>query len=84
MKIEIITNRKPFIDGQAANMGDVIEVDEKHGKAMIAHGFALEIKTEEPKRARTAKGKLKADNPSTPNVNEAWEGGKAPKKKAKK
>lgn len=37
-----------------------------------------------PKRARTAKGKLKADDKSTPDVNEAWEGGKAPAKKAKK
>ena len=37
-----------------------------------------------PKRARTKKGTLKADDPSTPKVNEAWEGGKAPKKKAKK
>lgn len=32
-----------------------------------------------PKRARNTKGQLKADDPSTPNVNEAWEGGKAPK-----
>jgi len=35
----------------------------------------------EIKRARTEDGKLKADDKSTPNVNEAWEGGKAPKKK---
>ena len=34
-----------------------------------------------PKRARTTKGKLKADDPATPEVNEAWEGGKAPEKK---
>lgn len=34
-----------------------------------------------PKRARTAKGKLKADDKSTPEVNEAWEGGVAPAKK---
>ena len=33
-----------------------------------------------PKRARTKKGRYKADNKSTPNVNEAWVGGKAPKK----
>ena len=32
-----------------------------------------------PKRARNAKGQLKADDPSTPDVNEAWEGGKSPK-----
>ena len=37
-----------------------------------------------PQRARTKKGTLKADDPSTPEVNEAWEGGKAPKKKAVK
>jgi len=36
-----------------------------------------------PKRART-KGRYKADDKSTPNVNEAWVGGKAPKKRRKK
>ena len=35
------------------------------------------------KRARNEKGQLNADDPSTPDVNEAYEGGKAPKKKAK-
>ena len=38
--------------------------------------------TAEPKRARV-KGRYKADNKSTADVNEAWEGGKAPKKKKK-
>ena len=47
----------------------------------------LEVKpepavTDAPKRARS-KGKLIADNPATPNVNEAWQGGKAPEKKPK-
>ena len=37
-----------------------------------------------PKRARTAKGKFKADNKKTKDVNEAWVGGKAPMKKRKK
>ncbi len=37
----------------------------------------------DPKRARNEKGHLVADDPSTPEVNEAWEGGKAPKAKAK-
>ena len=36
-----------------------------------------------PKRART-KGRYRADDKSTPNVNEAWVGGKAPKKRRKK
>jgi len=39
--------------------------------------------TSNPTRARTSKGKFVADNPTTPK-NEAWEGGKAPKKKATK
>ena len=34
-----------------------------------------------PKRARTTKGKYKADNKKTKDVNEAWVGGKAPKKR---
>ena len=33
-----------------------------------------------PKRARGPKGRYKGDDKSTPNVNEAWVGGKAPKK----
>ena len=36
------------------------------------------------KRARTAKGRYKGDDKSTPDVNEAWEGGKSPKKKSTK
>ena len=40
---------------------------------------AWEVK---PKRARS-KGRYRADDKSTPNYNEAWVGGKAPKKKKK-
>ena len=32
-------------------------------------------------RARNADGTFKGDDPSTPNVNEAWKSGKSPKKK---
>ena len=34
-----------------------------------------------PKRSRKKDGGYKADDKSTPEINEAWEGGKAPKKK---
>tara|TARA_R100000781_G_scaffold66568_1_gene42066 strand:+ start:1382 stop:1675 length:294 start_codon:yes stop_codon:yes gene_type:complete len=34
-----------------------------------------------PKRARNADGGFKKDDKSTPDVNEAWEGGKAPERK---
>ena len=37
-----------------------------------------------PKRARGKKGKFLADDKSTAYTNEAWVGGKAPKKKRKK
>ena len=38
----------------------------------------------EVKRARNEKGQLIGDDPDTPDVNEAWEGGEAPKKTTKK
>lgn len=34
-------------------------------------------------RAKDAKGRFKADDPTTLDVNEAWKGGKAPAKKSK-
>ena len=40
------------------------------------------VKETTPKRARK-KGKFVSDNKSTPNVNEAWVGGKSPIKKKK-
>ena len=36
--------------------------------------------TKKPKRARGPKGRYKGDDKSTPDVNEAWVGGKAPKR----
>ena len=42
---------------------------------------ATKTKTKpKPKRARTKKGTYRADDKSTKDVNEAWVGGKAPKK----
>jgi hypothetical protein len=49
------------------------------GKTRTADSRTLEWTNETPKkpakkkRARDNKGRLKADDPSTPNVNEAWE-----------
>ena len=84
MKLKITTDRRPFVNGVATNKGEEIEVDAEEGAILLQAGFALEIGASKPKRARTATGKLKADDPSTPDVNEAWEGGKAPKKKKAK
>jgi len=62
--------------------------------SFIENGWAMEVKVDsadetveveadvkEVKRARNDKGQLIGDDPETPNVNEAWEGGEAPKKK---
>jgi len=81
MKVEIITDRKPWAGGSPAMKGDRIEVSDEEGQALLEAGFAMEIKIQ---RARTATGKLQADDPSTPEINEAWIGGKAPKKKKAK
>ena len=39
---------------------------------------------EKPKRARTKKGRYRGDDKTTESYNEAWVGGKAPKKRGKK
>ena len=62
-------------------------------KTFVENGWAIEVKLDsvdenveveaevkEIKRARNDKGQLIGDDLSTPDVNEAWEGGKAPKK----
>lgn len=70
---------------------ETVKIKHQHGK----DGYAIINKSDfdakvhtlfdaEPKRARKSNGQLQADDPSTPDVNEAWEGGKAPAKKAKK
>tara|TARA_B100000029_G_scaffold37946_1_gene35641 strand:+ start:558 stop:752 length:195 start_codon:yes stop_codon:yes gene_type:complete len=46
--------------------------------------YGTPTKETKPKRARGKKGRYKADDPTTKDVNEAWVGGKAPKKKRKK
>jgi len=44
------------------------------------HGHTVSSK---PKRARTKKGHYRADDKSTKNINEAYVGGKSPKKSKK-
>ena len=43
--------------------------------------FGKEVPEENAKRARNKKGQYRGDDKSTPNINEAWVGGKTPKKK---
>ena len=60
---------------------DEVSDDIKYGMMAMEKPKPGSLTTKKPKRARTTKGKYKADNKKTKEVNEAWVGGKAPKKK---
>jgi hypothetical protein len=82
-KVKITTDRT-WVHGSKAKINTEYEVTAEEAKILIANGFASEVittaKKSAPKRARNTKGRLKADDLSTPDVNEAWVGGKAPRK----
>ena len=58
----------------------------KHDSSPVKKEVRLKPKAKpvEAKRARTESGRYKADDKSTPDINEAWVGGKKPTKKSKK
>ena len=58
----------------------VIETKKAKNRSTKCQGANKTSCTSKPTRARTSKGKFVADDPTTPK-NEAWEGGKTPKKK---
>lgn len=64
---------KTFVDN-----GWAIEVKDDAPEEV---GEPVEMEEDEPQRARNDKGHYIADDPSTPDVNEAWEGGEAPEVK---
>ncbi len=51
---------------------------------LIPKAVQKHLEEVKPKRARNKKGQLVGDDPDTPDINEAYEGGKTPKKKANK
>jgi len=77
-------------------LDEIVEVKEEWQQslmdAFVQNMWAVEtkmdsvadIETTEPVRARTDKGHFIADDESTPDINEAYEGGVAPKKTTKK
>ena len=75
-----------IINSEGAWQDDVMETFMNNGWAMevkvdsAEETVAVEAEVKEVKRARNDKGQLQADDLSTPDVNEAWEGGKAPNK----
>ena len=67
-------------------IGETVRKALKELSESILNSITLDFKLDngavtKPKRARTKKGTYKADDKSTPNVNEAWVGGKAPTRK---
>lgn len=79
-----------IINSEGKWQDEVMDTFVKNGWAMevkvdsVKETLDVEAEVKEVKRARNKKGQLKADDPSTPDVNEAWEGGEAPKKTTKK
>ncbi len=75
-----------IIKSEGAWQDDVMDTFIKYGWAMevkvdsVDETLDVQAEVKEVKRARNDKGQLQADDPSTPDVNEAWEGGEAPKK----
>ena len=69
----------------ASTWGAVVRLKAKEPKE-VGHELGilcLQNGCTEVKRARNDKGQLQADDPSTPEVNEAYDGGVAPTKKKK-
>ena len=70
-------------------IGETVRKALKELSESVLNSITLDFKLDDgavtkPKRARTKKGTYKADDKSTKNVNEAWVGGKAPKKKTRR
>ena len=71
----IIANSGEDYDGETHELAGTTYT----GKTRTSESLRLEWTNEEPKkqvkkkRARDSKGRLKADDPSTPDINEAWE-----------
>lgn len=83
--IEIVEGSYVVIDnGTGKPVGGANRFRQKNFAEERVRKLKEEAKVVDPKRARDAKGRMKADDPDTPDVNEAYVGGKAPKKKAKK
>jgi len=76
-----------IVDSQGEWQDSVMETFMENGWAMEVKVDSVEetldvvAEVKEVKRARNDKGQLIGDDLSTPDVNEAWEGGEAPTKK---
>ncbi len=99
MSVKILQSVKAISDERGVQplktykAGDTFPTDEpwqrEIAESLIRGGLAEDTKVVAPtetkavERARNADGTLMGDNPSTPDVNEAWEGGVAPRKRGR-
>ena len=68
---------------QSEKKEDVLSSRMKEATGKLDKFETAPVVKEVPKRARTEKGTYQADDKSTPDVNEAYVGGKSPKKAIK-
>ena len=68
---------------EKAEKTKILEDAAKQGEVKLRKFEDAPVIKAKPKRARGVKGRYKADDKSTTDINEAWVGGKAPKKKKK-
>tara|TARA_B000000532_G_C18642521_1_gene308936 strand:+ start:275 stop:550 length:276 start_codon:yes stop_codon:yes gene_type:complete len=77
---EIVSNKAMVvIDGDPVEIGGIVDnefqLNERGMELAAAHKDSPAPASTKRKRARNEDGTLKADDPSTPNINEAWEHG---------
>ena len=82
--IEIITGKRPKTKRNGDRRSKHRGTDERRAKGFTKeHTEQWLDSVRKPKRARGKKGRYLADDKSTKDFNEAWVGGKAPKKRKK-
>ena len=72
--IQITSDRHPTLMGRRLVQGENVEMDSDTADFFIKQKLGVEKHSTKPKkRARNEKGHYRADDPSTPNINESYE-----------
>ena len=69
-----------WVDGCKGLVGWLASFGQPKTNPALEKEMRLMYTKEKPKRARGPKGRYKGDNLATEHINEAWVGGKAPKR----
>ncbi|MAJ12998.1 MAG: hypothetical protein CMD09_03210 [Flavobacteriales bacterium] len=72
--IQITSDREPILFDRKLMKDEIVEMDSEMAELFISKNLAVEKTSAKPKkRARNERGHWKSDDPSTPEVNEAYE-----------